>query len=140
MTVAHSTKCAASQPNGLEASCAMNSGVLLVDLCRLVVHRGPDASLGWVRRLAPLALLILALCPAAASAQALPKNFFGMMVNGPLDSPKADLMAEDGVMHAAGVESQRVPFNWDLIQRDPNARARLEARPTARCSRPPRTG
>jgi hypothetical protein len=73
-----------------------------------------------VRRLAPLALLILALCPAAASAQ-LPKDFFGMMVNGPLDSPKTDLMAEDAVMRAAGVESQRVAFNWDQIQRDPNA-------------------
>jgi hypothetical protein len=85
-----------------------------------VVHRAADASLARVRRLAPLALLILALLPAGASAK-LPANFFGMMVNGPLDSPKADLMAEDGVMHGAGVESQRVPFNWDLIQPDPNA-------------------
>jgi hypothetical protein len=74
-----------------------------------------------VRRLAPLALLVLALLPAAASAQGLPKDFFGMMVNGPLDSPKTDLMSEDAVMHSAGVESQRVPFNWDQIQRDPNA-------------------
>jgi hypothetical protein len=73
-----------------------------------------------VRRLAPLALLILALLPAAASAAA-PKNFFGMMVNGPLDSPKTDLMAEDAIMHASGVESQRIPFNWDQIQPDPNA-------------------
>jgi polysaccharide biosynthesis protein PslG len=74
-----------------------------------------------VRRIAPLALLILALLPAGASAQGLPKNFFGMMVNGPLDSAKTDLMAEDGVMHAAGVESQRVPFNWDRIQPDRDA-------------------
>ena len=78
------------------------------------------ASLGWVRRVPLLALVVLALLPAAASAQ-LPKNFFGMMVNGPLDSPRTDLMAEDGVMRAAGVESQRIPFNWDQIQRDPNA-------------------
>jgi hypothetical protein len=74
-----------------------------------------------VRRLAPLALLILAMLPAAASAQGLPKDFFGMMANGPLDSPKTDLMAEDAVMRAAGVESQRIPFDWDRIQRDPNA-------------------
>jgi hypothetical protein len=74
-----------------------------------------------VRRLAPLALLILALLPAGASAQALPKDFFGMMVNGPLDSPKTDLSAEDGVMRAAGVESQRVPINWDVIQPDRDA-------------------
>jgi polysaccharide biosynthesis protein PslG len=74
-----------------------------------------------VRRLAPLALLLLALLPAAASAKPLPKNFFGMMINGPLDSPKTDLMAEEGAMRAAGVESQRVPFNWDRIQRDPDA-------------------
>lgn len=73
-----------------------------------------------MRRLAPLALLIVALLPAAASAAA-PPNFFGMMINGPLDSPKTDLMAEDAYMRAAGVESQRVPFNWDQIQRDPNA-------------------
>src|SRR2546423_85427 len=76
------------------------------DLGLLVVHRGADASLGWVRRLVPLALLILALLPAAACAQAVPANFFGMMINGPLDSPKTDLTAEEGVMRAAGVESQ----------------------------------
>jgi hypothetical protein len=74
-----------------------------------------------VRRLAPLALLILALLPAGASAQAVPKDFFGMMINGPLDSPKTDLMAEEGVMKAAGVQSQRVPFNWDRIQADRDA-------------------
>jgi hypothetical protein len=74
-----------------------------------------------VLRLAPLALLICALLPAAALAKPLPRDFFGVMVNGPLDSPKADLMAEEGVMRQAGVESQRVPFNWDLIQPDPNA-------------------
>src|SRR5436309_3537612 len=100
------------------------------DLGLLVVHRGADASLGWVRRLAPLALLILVLlgptafgcvCPAGASAQAVPANFFGMMVNGPLDSPKTDLMAEDGVMKAAGVESQRVAINWDRVQPDRDA-------------------
>jgi hypothetical protein len=86
-----------------------------------VIHRRADASLGRVLRLAPLALLVLALVPAAASAQRLPANFFGVMINGPLDSPNADLMAEEGVMRQAGVQSQRVPFNWDLIQRDPNA-------------------
>jgi len=79
-----------------------------------------------VRRIAPLALVLALLgptafgcvCPAGASAQAVPANFFGMMINGPLDSPKTDLMAEEGVMRAAGVESQRIPFNWDLIQSD----------------------
>jgi hypothetical protein len=83
--------------------------------------RSTDASLGRVRRLPHLALLLLALLPATASAQRLPKDFFGMMANGPLDSPKTDLMAEGVVMRAAGVESQRVPFNWDQIQRDRDA-------------------
>ena len=46
----------------------------------------------------------------------MPKNFFGMMANGPLDSPATDLMAEAAVMRAAGVDSQRVPINWDRIQ------------------------
>jgi hypothetical protein len=31
------------------------------------------------------------------------------------------LVAEEGVMRAAGVETQRVPFNWDQIQPDQNA-------------------
>jgi hypothetical protein len=74
-----------------------------------------------VRRLAPLVLLICALLPAAASAQGLPKDFFGVMVNGPMDSPRTDLMAEEAVMRQSGVETQRVPFNWDVIQPDENA-------------------
>ena len=74
-----------------------------------------------MRRLAPLALLILALLPAAAPAQRLPKDFFGVMVNGPMDLQQTDLMAEEGVMRAAGVGTQRIPFNWDLIQSDPSA-------------------
>jgi hypothetical protein len=74
-----------------------------------------------VRRIAPLALLLCALMPAAASAQRLPKDFFGVMVNGPMDSPNTDLMGEEAVMRQAGVETQRVAFNWDLIQPDPNA-------------------
>jgi hypothetical protein len=74
-----------------------------------------------VRRLAPLALLICALLPAAASAQRVPRNFFGVMVNGPMDSPRTDLMSEEALMRQAGVETQRVPFNWDQIQPDPNA-------------------
>jgi hypothetical protein len=69
-----------------------------------------------VRRLAPLALLILALLPSAASARSVPANFFGVMANGPLDADNVDLMAEDAVMKAAGVDSQRVPINWDRIE------------------------
>jgi len=40
------------------------------------------------------ALLILALLPSAAFARSVPANFFGVMANGPLDSPSTDLMAE----------------------------------------------
>jgi hypothetical protein len=69
-----------------------------------------------VRRLAPFALLILALLPSAAFARSVPANFFGMMANGPLDWPPIDLMAEEAVMKAAGVDSQRVPINWDRIE------------------------
>jgi hypothetical protein len=41
-----------------------------------------------------------------------------MMVNGPLDVPSVDVDAEAAVMKAAGVESWRVPLNWDRMQPD----------------------
>jgi polysaccharide biosynthesis protein PslG len=74
-----------------------------------------------VRRLAPLALLTLALLPSAAAARSVPQNFFGMMVNGPMEPPTIDLAGEDAVMRSAGVESQRLTINWDRLQPDRGA-------------------
>jgi hypothetical protein len=62
----------------------------------------------------------LLLAPAAAPAHAAaPKGFFGVMVNGPLDTPSVDLDAQAADMRAAGVGSWRVEFAWDLIEPSP---------------------
>jgi hypothetical protein len=63
--------------------------------------------------LAAVALLAPAVAPAHAAT---PKGFFGVMVNGPLDDPALDLDAQAADMKAAGVQSWRVEFAWDLIE------------------------
>jgi hypothetical protein len=50
---------------------------------------------------------------------AVPKGFFGVMVNGPLDDPAVDLDAQAADMRAAGVESWRVELAWDQIEPQP---------------------
>jgi hypothetical protein len=62
---------------------------------------------------------VLLLAPAAAPAHSatVPKGFFGVMVNGPLDDPAIDLDAQATDMVADGVQSWRVEFSWDLIER-----------------------
>ncbi|MDX6688161.1 MAG: polysaccharide biosynthesis protein PslG [Baekduia sp.] len=63
---------------------------------------------------------VLLLAPAVAPAHAAtPKGFFGVMVNGPLDDPAVDLDAQAADMTAAGVESWRVEFAWDLAEPQP---------------------
>jgi hypothetical protein len=63
-------------------------------------------------------LLVPAAAPSPASA-AVPKDFFGVMVNGPLDDPGVDLGAQAASMKAAGVETWRVEMAWDLIEPSP---------------------
>ena len=58
-----------------------------------------------------------ALAPAADAA--VPKGFFGVMVNGPLDDPAVDLDAQAVRMKASGVQSWRVEMAWDLIEPAP---------------------
>ena len=58
----------------------------------------------------------LAASAAPAVAAPLPRGFFGVMANGPLDSLGSDLGPEVGVMAASGVSSIRVPFQWAEIQ------------------------
>jgi Beta-galactosidase len=60
-------------------------------------------------------LLLPAAAPSSAGA-ATPKDFFGVMVNGPLDNPLVDLDAQAAKMKAAGVETWRVEMAWDLIE------------------------
>jgi Beta-galactosidase len=64
----------------------------------------------------------LLLVPAVApSSAAVPKGFFGVMVNGPLDDPAVDLDAQAAAMKASGVQSWRVEFSWDLVEPTPGA-------------------
>ena len=64
-----------------------------------------------------LACLVLALAGAApADARQVPRGFFGVMANGPLDRAGIDLDGEFGAMQASGVESIRLPFQWADIQ------------------------
>jgi hypothetical protein len=68
-----------------------------------------------------LALIVagaLLFVPAAAPSAdaAVPKDFFGVMVNGPLDDTSVDLDAQARSMKAAGVETWRVEMAWDLIE------------------------
>src|SRR3954453_22210516 len=70
------------------------------------------------RRLAlRLTTLVALLAAAPAGAQAAtPKDFFGVMVNGPALLPTIDLDAEAQRMRSQGVESWRTEFAWDLIE------------------------
>jgi hypothetical protein len=65
-------------------------------------------------------LLVPAAAPSPASA-AVPKDFFGVMVNGPLDDPAVDLDAQAASMKAAGVRTWRVEMAWDLVEPTPGA-------------------
>jgi len=58
----------------------------------------------------------LAVGAAPAGAAPLPRGFFGVMANGPLDSLGPRLGPEVGAMGASGVSSIRVPFQWAEIQ------------------------
>ncbi len=71
--------------------------------------------------LALLAAGALLLVPAAAPSAdaAVPKDFFGVMVNGPLDNTAVDLDRQAADMKAAGVETWRVEMAWDLIEPSP---------------------
>lgn len=79
-----------------------------------------------MRRLLPFVVSGAALlAPAAATAAprvepAPPRGFFGVMANGPLESPLAPLGEEFGVMAASGVSSIRLPFQWADIQPHPS--------------------
>jgi hypothetical protein len=68
-----------------------------------------------MRRAAVAALLVVALLPASAAA-AVPRDFFGVMANGPLDAPSFPLDAESTAMRSAGVGTERMEIAWDLVE------------------------
>src|SRR5919201_1765794 len=69
-------------------------------------------------RAAVAALIAVLLLPATAAAK-LPRDFFGVMANGPLDAPSFPLDAESAAMRSAGIGSERMEFAWDVIEPQP---------------------
>ena len=67
-------------------------------------------------RHALLAAVIAALCLPAGAAAAVPRDFFGVMANGPLDAPSFALDAESAAMRSAGVQTERMEIAWDLVE------------------------
>ena len=67
-------------------------------------------------RHALLAALLVALCLPAGAAARVPRDFFGVMANGPLDAPDFALDAESSAMRSAGVQSERMEIAWDLVE------------------------
>lgn len=65
--------------------------------------------------LAILAVCLAGLLPAAAQG-AVPRAFFGVMVNGPALDRSVDLDAQARIMRAHGVGSWRIELAWDLIE------------------------
>jgi hypothetical protein len=67
-------------------------------------------------RRALLAAVLGALCLPAGAAASVPRDFFGVMANGPLDAPGFALDAESAAMRSAGVQSERIEIAWDLVE------------------------
>ena len=59
---------------------------------------------------------LLALALAASAQAAAPREFFGVMVDGPALGPDVDLGAESRLMARSGVGTQRVAFYWRAMQ------------------------
>jgi hypothetical protein len=67
-------------------------------------------------RRALLAAVLAALCLPAGAAAKVPRDFFGVMANGPLDAPAFALDAESAAMRSAGVQTERMEIAWDLVE------------------------
>ena len=68
------------------------------------------------RRLTTLLATLLALVLAAPASAATPREFFGVMVDGPALDPQLDLGAETRLMAASGMGSVRIAFYWRSMQ------------------------
>src|SRR3954452_8245377 len=65
---------------------------------------------------AVLVALLVVLCLPAAAEAGVPRDFFGVMANGPLDDPAFALDAESAAMRRDGVGSERMEVAWDLVE------------------------
>ena len=69
-----------------------------------------------------VALVVTAiLMPAASASGAAPREFFGVMADGPALDPATDLRSETRLMAASGVGTVRVAFYWRSMQPQPFA-------------------
>ena len=68
---------------------------------------------------AAVAALIAVLLLAATAAAKVPRDFFGVMANGPLDAPGFPLDAESAAMRSAGVGTERMEIAWDSVEPQP---------------------
>src|SRR3954454_4934251 len=73
-----------------------------------------------MRRVVPLVTLLAAslalAAPGAAVARTTPRGFFGVMVNGVLDTRTVNLLAESANMQRAGVEPERLDIALDPVE------------------------
>jgi Beta-galactosidase len=67
-------------------------------------------------RRAVLIALVAALCLPAVAHAGVPRDFFGVMANGPLDAPAFALDAESAAMRRDGVGTERMEVAWDLVE------------------------
>ena len=67
-------------------------------------------------RRALIAAVVAALCLPAGAAARVPRDFFGVMANGPLDQPAFALDAESATMRRDGVGTERIEIAWDLVE------------------------
>jgi hypothetical protein len=79
---------------------------------------------------AVLLATLVALLAAAPAPAATPREFFGVMADGPLLGPGVDLRRETRLMGAAGARTARVAFYWRSLQ--PRADAPVDFRSTDR--------
>ena len=71
------------------------------------------------RLLAAALAAAFALCLAAPAGAALPRDFFGVMLDGPALGDDVDLGSETRLMSSSGVRSVRVAFYWWSMQPEP---------------------
>src|SRR5512133_1154030 len=75
-------------------------------------------------RRAVLIALVAALCLPAVAHAGVPRDFFGVMANGPLDDPAFALDSESAAMRRDGVEPQKGQYDFALTDRKVLAAAR----------------
>src|SRR5262245_11492691 len=67
-------------------------------------------------RRALLAMVLAVLCLPSAAQAGVPRDFFGVMGNGPIDAPTFPLDAESTAMRRDGIGTERIEVAWDLTE------------------------